>query len=182
MISPGRGHPVVLPVAEPLINTMPLDASQLADLIQQHAAALRWWVRWRSASYEDVVQEAFCRLAEADPPPDRPVAWLYAVCRNLSEKQRRSDGRRRNREEVQARPEALHADPSAALELAETLEQLESLDHELREAVVLRIWGNLTFEEAAALCGTSAATAYRRYQAGLQALKQKLDSPCRNSP
>ena len=57
---------------------MPLDAVQLAQLIEGQAACLRLWIRSRCASGEDVVQEAFCRLAVQDPPPENPVAWLSA--------------------------------------------------------------------------------------------------------
>ena len=42
---------------------MPLNAAQLAKLIESQAVCLRLWVRSRCASGEDVVQEAFCRLA-----------------------------------------------------------------------------------------------------------------------
>ena len=70
---------------------MPIDAVQLAKLIESQAASLRLWVRGRCASGEDVVQEAFCKLATEEPPPENQVAWLYRVCRNLAEKQRLAD-------------------------------------------------------------------------------------------
>lgn len=70
---------------------MPLDAAELAKLIENQAACLQLWVRSRCAASEDVVQEAFCRLAVQEPPPDNPVAWLYRVCRNLADKQRLSE-------------------------------------------------------------------------------------------
>ena len=63
---------------------MLLDAAQLAKLIESQAACLQLWLRSRCASGEDVVQEAFCRLAVQDPPPHNAVSWLYRVCRNLA--------------------------------------------------------------------------------------------------
>jgi RNA polymerase sigma-70 factor (ECF subfamily) len=60
------------------------------------------------------------------------------------------------------------------LEVAETLAAVESLDDELREALVARVWGQLSLEEVAQLCGVSTATAFRRYHAALQALRAKL--------
>ena len=47
---------------------MPIDALQLAKLIECQAASLGLWVRGRCASPDDVVQDAFCRLAVAEPP------------------------------------------------------------------------------------------------------------------
>jgi RNA polymerase sigma factor (sigma-70 family) len=156
---------------------MPLDAAQLAELIEAQAASLRLWVRSRCHWPDDVVQEAFCRLARQDPPPESPVAWLYAVARNLADKQRRGDQRRRRREESRAAAESIAAVSSDAMELAEVSAAVENLSDELREVLVARIWGALSLDEVARLCGISPATAWRRYQAALTALRNKLD-PC----
>jgi RNA polymerase sigma-70 factor (ECF subfamily) len=159
---------------------MPLDAAQLADLIDAQAATLRLWVRSRCASPEDAVQEAFCRLASQEPPPDNPVAWLYQVCRNLADKQRRSDERRKSRETVHAQRTYAKTNPADPLELAETVAAVEQLDPNLQEVLIARIWGGLSLEDIAKLCGISAATACRRYQAALTALQTKLKLPTRN--
>src|SRR5690242_5475830 len=101
---------------------MPLDAEQLGALIANQAASLRLWVRSRCVSGEDVVQEAFCRLASQDPPPENPVAWLYRVCRNLADKQRTADRRRRQREQVRAQLTSSNpSDVTDSLELQEAL-------------------------------------------------------------
>jgi RNA polymerase sigma factor (sigma-70 family) len=158
---------------------MPLDAAQLAKLIESQAACLQLWVRSRCASGEDVVQEAFCRLAVQDPPPENAVAWLYRVCRNLAEKQRLGDKRRREREQVRSRSEAA-GDQTDPLEIAETMAAVEELEDELREVLVARVWGQLSLEEVARLCGVSTATAFRRYEAALKALRAKLETKCEN--
>jgi RNA polymerase sigma-70 factor (ECF subfamily) len=155
---------------------MPLDAVQLAKLIESHAAALRLWLRSRSCSCEDVVQEAFCRLAVQEPPPENPAAWLYRVCRNLAEKERRSDTRRKERERAWAPVEAAHSDAADPLELDEVLTAVEQLDADLRDVLVARVWGQLSLEEVARLCGVSTATAFRRYQAALETLRSRLES------
>jgi RNA polymerase sigma factor (sigma-70 family) len=154
---------------------MPVDAIHLAELIQTQAASLRLWVRARCLAPDDVVQEAFCRLAAQEPTPANPVAWLYAVARNLADKQRRSDTRRRQREEHYASPEMPVDAPADALEVAEASAAVKELNDELREVLVARIWGGLSLEEVARLCGISPATAWRRYQAALIALRTKLD-------
>jgi RNA polymerase sigma factor (sigma-70 family) len=157
---------------------MPLDATQLAELIDGQAASLRLWIRSRCDAAEDVVQEAFCRLATQEPQPDNPVAWLYQVCRNLADKQRRSDGRRSRREAVRAGLETVQRDAADPLEVAEAVAAVEGLDEDLRDVLVARIWGGLSLEEVGRLCGISTATACRRYQAALAALRAILDSTC----
>lgn len=161
---------------------MPLDPQKLASLIDGHAAALELWVRRRCASPEDVVQEAFCRLAAQEPCPDNPVAWLYRVCRNLAERQRLSDVRRRQREKSRARREAAGDSTVDALVAAETVLAVEDLEDDLREVLVARIWGQLPFEEIGKLCGISTATAFRRYEAALKVLRGKLKSKSEHRP
>jgi RNA polymerase sigma-70 factor (ECF subfamily) len=154
---------------------MPLPAQQLAELIETQAAALRLWIRSRTSCGDDVVQEAFCRLAVEEPPPANAVAWLYRVCRNLAERDRLSNHRRRVREARTAPTEAQSGavDP---LELAETLAAVEQLEEPLREILVARIWGKLSWEEIGQLSDVAPATAFRRYQAALAALRIKLDA------
>ncbi len=155
---------------------MPFDAAQLAKLIESHGGSLRLWVRSRCISGEDVVQEAFCRLAVQEPPPENPVAWLYRVCRNLAEKQRLADERRRKREKAWAQSEVVQRDATDPMEISETIAAVEGLDAELREVLVARLWGQLSLEEVGKLCGISTATAFRRYEAAIEVLRTKLKS------
>lgn len=162
--------------------TMTLDAGQLAKLIETHAGRLRLWIRGRCASPEDVVQEAFCRLAVQARPPDNSVAWLYRVCRNLAERQRNADERRRGREQSRASWEITTVEFPDPLEVAEMMAAVEQLAEELREVLIARVWGQLSLEEIGRLCGISTATACRRYEAALQSLRTKLELKCENRP
>ena len=124
------------------------------------------------------MQEAFCKLARQEPSPDNPVAWLYRVCRNLAEKQRTSDKRRRRREQQWAQAKVSASNLADDTNLAETLAAVESLEEELREVLVARLWGRLSLEEVGKLCGVSTATAFRRYQAALESLRNRLAPHC----
>lgn len=157
---------------------MPLPAEQIARLVDRHAVPLRLWVGRQCAAPEDTVQEAFCRLAVVDPPPDHPVAWLYRVAHNLAQTQRLSDRRRRAREQQAAACEPYDADPAARLCEDEAVRAVWQLDDALREVVVARIWGQLTLEEIGVLCGTSTATASRRYRDALEQIRRRLGVPC----
>jgi RNA polymerase sigma-70 factor (ECF subfamily) len=68
-----------------------------------------------------------------------------------------------------------HEDKSAAVEA------LVQLGAEERELVVMRIWGNLTYEEIGAALNVSTATAYRQYERALTKLRNILESPCTTS-
>ncbi|MGQ0635382.1 MAG: RNA polymerase sigma factor [Planctomycetaceae bacterium] len=157
---------------------MPLSPAELAALIDRHAAPLRLWAGRATRSSEDAVQEAFCRLATLDPPPDRPAAWLYRAVRNVALAQARSEGRRRARERQASAEEAYARDPAERLFGAEAVAALAELDEALQRVLVARIWGELTLEEIAELCNISATTAFRHYRAALVQLRKKLGLPC----
>ena len=53
---------------------------------------------------------------------------------------------------------------------------------ELREVIVARLWGGLTFEEIAQLVGCSLPTAHRRYHVGLTELRERMDGQWMRSP
>lgn len=161
---------------------MRIEALQLAELIARHAGSLQLWIRSCCPSPEDVVQEALCKLAIQDPAPENPVAWLYRVCRNLAQKQRIADMRRRKREQSRAPAEATVPAGEDSLDQAEVLAAVETLADEFREVLVARLWGQLSLEEVARLCGISTTTAFRRYNAAIQILRDQLSPQYEKRP
>jgi RNA polymerase sigma-70 factor (ECF subfamily) len=153
-----------------------VSAVLLGELLDRHGAALTLFARQYCSSAEDVVQEAFLQLARQAEAPDAPLAWLYRVVRNGALSARRAEQRRRKHEAVAARRAAAWFLPSEANRIDARLaaESLERLPLEEREVVVAHLWGGLTFQQIGELVGISAATAYRRYEAGLQALRSRL--------
>ena len=148
----------------------------LGRLLDAHAAGLTLYARQWCAAPEDVVQEAFLKLAgRTDSPPD-VVGWLYAVTRNLARTAGRSE-RRRRQHEAAPRPAPRLVRPGRASRLTPRPlpPRLPVLPPEEREAVVARIWGGLSFEQIGELLGSSAATAHRRFTAGLALLRERLN-------
>ncbi len=151
----------------------------LGRLMDEHAAALVLFARQWCAAAEDVVQEAFIKLAAQRKPPDNPVGWLYRVVRNGSLSANRSARRRQRHEAVAARTEDwFTANVDADLDGADAAAALQALPLEQREIIVAHLWGGLTFDEIAELTGTSSSTAHRWYLAGLTALRERLGVSC----
>ena len=153
---------------------------RLGRLYDAHAAALILYARqWSDrAEAEDLVHDAFLALASEHRPPDDPAAWLFRVVRNGAVSRVRRLIRRRTRDARVARREALFSATDDRVDAEEAAGLLASLTSEVREVVVARIWGGLTFEAIAALLGGSLTTAHRRYHDGLARLQERLDSPC----
>ncbi|MBI5367159.1 MAG: sigma-70 family RNA polymerase sigma factor [Planctomycetes bacterium] len=169
-------------------------AEALAEIYRRHREAVFVYVRalvTSPAAAEDLVQDLFCDLAErpeAAGRPDSLRAWLLVAGRNRALNWR---SRRRVEEAAVAAAErgwfaaaesgaggSEAGDPAAlaaARELAErAAAALQELPEAQREAVLLRIWGGLTFKEAGAVAGAPLDTMVSRYAAGLAGLKARL--------
>jgi RNA polymerase sigma factor (sigma-70 family) len=150
---------------------------QLGRLYREHAAALRLYARQWPAGAEDLVQDAFVKLAQQTTAPDQVLPWLYRVIRNGALAAGRGEARRRRRQGRVSASEVWFGPTDDQLDAQEATRLLAELPLEQREVVVARIWGGLTFEEMAELVGCSLPTAHRRYQAGLAALRERLSEP-----
>jgi RNA polymerase sigma-70 factor (ECF subfamily) len=157
---------------------------QLSQLVDDHAAALVLYARQWCAAAEDVVQEAFVKLAAQRNPPHHLAGWLYRVVRNGALAAARAERRRRHHEcEAALRMQSWFTPSEAARLDAETATAaLQTLPIELRETLVAHLWGGLTFEQIGELTGVSSSTAHRRYLAGLSVLRERLRVPCPNDP
>ena len=153
---------------------------QLTELVDRHAAALTLYARQWCAAPEDVVQDAFVKLAAQKGPPDNCAAWLYRVVRNAAVSAARSAQRRRRHETAAAAhtPAWFVEDDGAALDGAAAADALRGLPLEQREVIVAHLWGGLTFEQVAEVIGCSSSTAHRWYLAGLAALRERLGVSC----
>ena len=154
---------------------------ELADLVDRHAAALVLYARQWCDGPEDVVQAAFLKLVRLRTRPDTLLPWLYRVVRNGAIDASRA-ARRRHKYEAAAAGAAPRwftpPDDPAGLDARAAARALKILPAETREIVVAHLWGGLTFEQIARAVGSSAATCYRRYAAGLAALRQLLGAEC----
>lgn len=156
-----------------------LSSSQIADLWNQHAAALQLLARARCRVAEDCVQEAFARLATEDPAPEDAVAWLARVVRNEAISQFRKDQRRRRREDVFAQERGPWLQPADSLRddliaTDEIQQGLLRLDAESREIIIAHLWTGLSFRQIAEAFETSSSAVHRQYHAALSQLRDQL--------
>lgn len=157
-----------------------IEPDELGQIVDRHAAALVLFARQWCMAAEDVVQEAFLKLAELRTPPEELAAWLHAVVRNGAISQARKEQRRR-KHEAQAAAQSRSwfvPNPAAGLVAAEVAAHLATLPREQREVIVAHLWGGLTFAQIAALVGSSASSTHRLYQDGLARLRERMAEPC----
>jgi RNA polymerase sigma-70 factor (ECF subfamily) len=157
-----------------------MEPEHLAQLIDRHSAALLLYARQWCSAAEDVVQEAFVKLAAQQKTPNSPAAWLYCVVRNGALSAQRSENRRRTREKRVAKVEAnwFVGEHGSLYDGSEVTAALEKLPLDQREVIVAHLWGGLPFHEVGKMIGCSASTAHRRYIAGLELMRERLGVTC----
>ena len=141
----------------------------------------RGWSQTREDA-EDLVQEAVLRMwhHQADKgaaPPDLPL--VFSTIRFCGLNHHRSETRRRRREEsiiylndfqdVWLDPVA--EEDEEALQLREAVQRLSP---KLREVVMMKFWGGLTFQQIAEALAISPNTAASRYRYALEQLAHEL--------
>jgi RNA polymerase sigma-70 factor (ECF subfamily) len=152
----------------------------LRQLLDEHTASLVLYARQWCHTPEDIVQDVFLLLIREPAAPENPLGWLYRAVRNKAINAARS-GRRRSRHEAAAARRGqpwLVASTADRLDAAAAALALAELPIQQREVIVARLWGGLSFEDIAKLTGTPLSTAYRRYQRGIAALRERLDPKC----
>jgi len=153
-----------------------IDGEQLQSLIDGHGAALVLYARQWCRVPEDALQEALIDLLRQEPPPNRPVAWLFHTVRRRAMNLARGERRRQEHQRRAGRQReawfVMEADAGFdSEELSSMLQQLPALE---REVVVARIWGELSFEEIGDLTSFSSSAAHRRYRKALALLGEMM--------
>lgn len=155
------------------------------DWVAENGGRLLLYARQKSGNVEDaedMLQEALIRLwgyqeERGYRPPDLPLA--YSVLRLCSMDQGRKKGRRDKK--IRKVIEFHHYDEhwlDPGMEKDEDARILraavEKLSEKLREVVVMKIWGGLTFAHIAEVLKVSQNTAASRYRYALEQLEKNL--------
>lgn len=171
------------------------DTAAFAALVERFQGPLLRHARGVLGSgraHEDVVQEAFLKLAQAPPELPKPCrgdaaaeraqlgAWLHTVTRNLCMDNLRADHRRQHRESDAAPPSEhmSHDGGLGGVELNDTRaavqRSLDRLPEDQREVLVLRLLDDKSYAEIADITGRKVGTVGWLISVGLKALSREL--------
>ncbi len=168
-----------------------LDSDRLAAAYERDARRLLVWLTRRTYDAQlamDLVGEAYARAfaqrAQFRGDDDQLSAWVFAIARNLMwEALRRGGAERRALARLGVEPVSLDdAEQARIEELADlgslrtaVLAALDELSAEQREAVRLRVEGELDYATIAARLRISEPAARARVSRGLRALAVALE-------
>ena len=158
------------------------DGNDLDRLVETAFGPVLLYARqWDEDAAEDVVQTALWKFLrefgdKRKPPPENAAGWLFRVVRNEMNHRFRRKKMKREHDKRYAESREPWFVPSleTTVDAAIVTEHLRKLPLENREVIVMKIWGELSFEEIAELLGTSKSTAHRRYVEGLAELKNMV--------
>jgi RNA polymerase sigma-70 factor (ECF subfamily) len=165
------------------VNRNNLDHELIRGLYDQHARVMLAYASSllpdRQAS-EDVLHQVFIKLLEGRIHINgSPVPYLYRAIRNAAFNYRRDRSREVGLESDDCLIESPRGLEDVGLALNTALRELPA---DQREVIVLHVWGQMTFEEAAAALEISVNTAASRYRYGLAKLKEQLKPLAKEQP
>ncbi len=154
----------------------------LARLYDVAAGRLFGLALWRTGSREDaeeVVQEAFVRIASARERLGAvrdPRWWLLALTHRLAVDVARRRARR-HAEPIEDHPNLTEAphDPARKVDAERAWALLARLSAKQREVIYLHVHGGLSHAEIGRCLGIPAFTAASRYRLGLKAIRTLLE-------
>jgi RNA polymerase sigma-70 factor, ECF subfamily len=153
------------------------DRDEVQRLYEVHGRALLAYacafLRDRSEA-EDVLHQVFLQLLRNGGTEISSVGYLFRAVRNRVLNHLRGRSREASLDEAALNDRAQWLeDPSGSTEIALALQSaLGTLPVDQREVIILRVWGQLTFEEVASIVGVSPNTAASRYRYGLAKLSE----------
>lgn len=160
--------------------------SEIEVLYRQHGAALLLFavsICGERSRAQDVVQQVFLKFVETGSLRNAADAksYVFTSVRNAAINESKSRQRNVSIDDEQIWFEPPSRDYAAELNLRHAL---QALPDDQREAVVLHVWGDLTFAQIAEVLGINASTAASRYRYALAKLREHMSSKersCANS-
>jgi RNA polymerase sigma-70 factor, ECF subfamily len=156
---------------------------RLVERYYRAAYASAYAVLGNRSDAEEIAQETFVQVFQKLDRlrvPGALTSWIWRIARDSALKHIRKHKRIKpvgQAPDLVLDDAAPHAPMVAAEEKQELMVALEQLPDDMREAVLMRYWEELEYEEMARRTGISAAALYQRVCRGLKHLRESLSGP-----
>ena len=129
------------------------------------------------AAAEDVVLDALLAVSELQQSPDDLPAYVYRTVRNKALHSVKQSQRFSSESALDNFIDggAQHAEQQVFLR--QVLTHLETLESNQQQVLIMKLFGDLTFDEIAKITATSPNTVASWFRRGLQKLKESIHEP-----
>ena len=153
---------------------------QLTDLFeskQQQLYVSAMAITKDRASAEDVVLESLLAVAELKQAPNDLAAYLFRVVRNKALHLNKRNAKHTDDSSIEHFIDTSSQSAEQLIFVRQVLQHLESLESNQQQVLIMKLFGDLTFDEIAKITDNSANTVASRYRRGLLQLKEKIHEP-----
>lgn len=170
---------IATPTGGPPRRAPPHQQSWFESLYRHHQRDIYWFtlrILRRPEDAEDATQTAFLSAYRAlvrGDRPEKPLAWLFTIARNICYRRFRTQARRPL--EVAFDPERAEARADDGPTASEIRDALDRLSCPQRTAVVLRELEGLSYAEIASTLGLSIPAVATAISRGRRALREELE-------
>ncbi len=128
------------------------------------------------AGAEDIVHDAFIKLMNQIRTPSNVRAWLYTTVRNAAITVIRTRKRHKKHDEriKDQKPKWFQAKFETLIDASIAQKAMQKLPPQQREVVVMRIWGQMTLRQIAAITDCSVTTVHSRYKMAIKAMRKTM--------
>jgi RNA polymerase sigma-70 factor (ECF subfamily) len=156
---------------------------RLVERYYRAAYASAYAVLGNSSDAEEIAQETFVQVYQKLDrlrEPGALTSWIWRIARDSALKHIRKQKRIKpvgQAPDITLDDTAPHEPMVAAEEKQALMAALEGLPDDMREAVLMRYWEELEYDEMARRTGVSAAALYQRVCRGLKQMRDALSEP-----
>jgi RNA polymerase sigma-70 factor (ECF subfamily) len=129
------------------------------------------------ASAEDVVLDAMLAVSELKQGPDDLLAYLYRTVRNKALHSTKQAKRFTSDSEYSSFIDYNSQAAEEQIFVKQILRQLEKLESNQQQVLIMKLFGDLTFDEIAEITSNSPNTVASWYRRGLLKLKESIHEP-----
>lgn len=129
------------------------------------------------ASAEDVVLDALLAVSQLQQAPNDLTAYVFRTVRNKALHNRKHARRFQTETELAEFVDTRAQTPEQQIFAAQVISHLEQLEPNQQQVLIMKLFGDLTFQEIAEITASNPNTVASWYRRGLAALKETLHEP-----
>lgn len=129
------------------------------------------------AAAEDVVLDALLAVSQLRQTPDNLSAYVFRTVRNKALHSNRQARRFQSEAELAEFIDTRSQSPEQQIFATQVISHLEQLESNQQQVLIMKLFGDLTFQEIAEITESNPNTVASWYRRGLATLKETLHEP-----